>query len=247
MSGDLIQAGMLVALPAALVAGLAGSGHCLAMCGGMAGLLSAKTPNDVRPVRRTLAYNTGRVASYAIAGFAAGLLGHAVGAAAGLGVAAGHLRVISGALIVLAGLYLATGSRLFAPFEKLGAHVWRRISPLAARQLRRDGHLATFSLGMLWGWLPCGLTWSMLAVAAASANALHGAAIMMLFGLGTLPAMLAVGLAGIRLRGLFARTAVRRGAAAFLIAAGVWTAAFPLVTMQQGPTGEHVHHAPRGQ
>lgn len=221
--------GLLAALASALLAGFAGSGHCLAMCGGMAGLLSARRDANGKPVRRTATYNAGRIASYALAGSIAGALGQSVGIAAGLDVAAGHLRLLTGAIIVLAGLYLLTGKKFFAPFEKLGERAWNALSPLAVRQLKRDGTFATFSLGMLWGWLPCGLTWSMLAIAAASASPLSGCAIMFAFGLGTLPAMLAAGLAGFRLRGLLNRVPVRRAAAVILIATGVWTAVFPLV------------------
>ncbi|HLU62875.1 MAG TPA: sulfite exporter TauE/SafE family protein [Gammaproteobacteria bacterium] len=234
-----------LALAAALVAGLAGSGHCLAMCGGMAGLLAGRRSADGRPLRRTLAYNLGRVFTYSLGGFLAGLLGHAVGAASGLGVAAGHLRILSGFIIVLAGLYLLTGRRVFAPFEKLGEKTWSRIAPLAVRQLQKDGMFATTVLGMLWGWLPCGMTWSMLAVAAASASPLQGAAIMAAFGLGTLPAMLAAGLAGMGLRGLMNRRAWRQGAAVLLIAAGVWTAAMPVAQLLPGDGAQHAagHHA----
>lgn len=230
----MFESALLIAATSALLAGFAGSGHCVAMCGGMAGLLASRKNASGKPVRLTLTYNAGRIASYTLAGLIAGGLGQAFGAATGLGVAAGHLRIISGAIIILAGLYLLTGSRLFAPFEKLGERVWRKLSPFAVKQLQRDGSTAVFTLGMLWGWLPCGLTWSMLAIAAASASALHGASIMLAFGIGTLPAMLAVGLAGFKLRGLLNRTSFRRTAAVFLITAGVWTVAFPIV-------GQHLH------
>lgn len=227
---------LLLAASSALLAGLAGSGHCFAMCGGMAGLLTARTTRAGKPLRRTLIYNLGRIGSYTLGGLLAGLLGYGIGMAAGLGVAAGQLRIVSGIIIVMAGLYLLTGLRWFAPFERIGERLWQKISPHATRQLRREGHAAEFTLGMLWGWLPCGLTWSMLAIAAASGTAASGGIIMLAFGIGTLPAMLAVGLAGFRLRSLLNNIAVRRSVAVMLIAAGAWTMAFPMFA--------HSHAAP---
>ena len=233
---------LAIAMLSALLAGIAGSGHCLAMCGGMAGLLSARTVGSGRPARRTVSYNLGRVSSYALGGLLAGGLGYSVGIATGLDAAAGQLRVISGAIIVLAGLYLLTGMQILALFDRLGERAWRRISPLAAHQLRNGASGSGFVLGMLWGWLPCGMTWSMLAVAAASGNPLTGAAVMLAFGAGTLPAMLAVGLAGFRLRGLLNRVAMRRAAAVVLIVAGTWTIVFPLTIAHGEPTPNHVTH-----
>lgn len=228
-------------LLAALLAGLAGSAHCLAMCGGMAGLLAAHSDDSGRPLRRTLAYNLGRIASYTLGGLVAGLLGAVIGSTAGFVTATGYVRAISGTLIVLAGLYLLTGKRFFAPFERLGDRAWQRIAPLAVRQLRAGG--GAFVLGMLWGWLPCGMTWSMLAVAAATFAPLQGASIMLAFGVGTLPALLAAGLAGLRLRGLFERLALRRAAGMILLVAGLWTAVVPLsMPAQDGKAGVRATH-----
>lgn len=240
----IMESALLVAVTSALLAGFAGSGHCVAMCGGMAGLLASRKDASGKPVRLTLTYNAGRIASYTLAGLIAGSIGQAFGAATGLGAAAGHLRIISGAIIILAGLYLLTGSRIFAPFERLGERVWKRLSPYAVKQLRRDGSSAVFTLGMLWGWLPCGLTWSMLAISASSASAVHGASIMLAFGIGTLPALLAMGLAGFRLRGLLNRTSFRRTAAVLLVVAGAWTAAFPVIGQHPpgAESGTHSHH-----
>lgn len=237
-----METGILVAALTALVAGLAGSGHCMAMCGGMAGLLAARRDTAGKPLRRTLTYNAGRITSYSIGGLLAGGLGQAIGIASGLDIAAGHLRVVSGAIIVLAGLYLLTGSRLFTPFEKLGERAWRAVSPLAVRQLKSNGSGAVFTLGMLWGWLPCGLTWSMLAIAAGTANAMQGGAIMLAFGLGTLPALIATGLAGLRIRNALHRAPVRRLAAIALIVAGMWTAAFPVMALTGQTSMPHEAH-----
>src|SRR5690606_14291036 len=114
----------------------------------------------------------------------------------------------------------------------------------ALRQLQRDGTGGTFALGMAWGWLPCGMSWSMLAAAAASGDAFTGGTMLFAFGLGTLPALLAAGLAGLRLRALLGRIAVRRAAAVVLIVAGAWTTSFPLLAAStaQHAAAQGSHH-----
>lgn len=236
---------------AAVIAGLAGSGHCLAMCGGMASLHSAR--HNARPLLDTLLYNSGRLVSYSTGGLLVAGLGEVAGLREGLAILGVNLRIIAGGIIVLAGLYLLTGKQLFAPFEKIGARFWQLILPLAGKALRSDGRASLLGLGLLWGWLPCGLVYSMLALAASSADAVQGMTIMFGFGLGTLPAMVATGLAGLKLKGLLNRKGVRRFAAGFLIVAGVWTAMFPLLGShagQHGPNKENGHESqvmPQGE
>ena len=232
---------------AAIIAGLAGSGHCLAMCGGMASLHAAR--RNARPLLDTLLYNTGRVISYSVGGLLVAGVGEAAGLREGLAILGVNLRIIAGGIIVLAGLYLLTGKQLFAPFERIGAGFWRFISPLAGKALRGEGRASLLGLGLLWGWLPCGLVYSMLALAASSADAMQGMLIMSGFGLGTLPAMMATGIAGLKLKGLLNRKGVRRFAAGFLILAGIWTAMFPLAGSHASHQDhEHkVHSAPKAE
>lgn len=210
---------------AAFVAGLAGSGHCLTMCGGMASLLAARQHN-ARPVRLAFTYNLGRILSYSIAGAIVGLLGRLLVLGSGMQAVAGHLRLVTGIIIMFAGLTLLFGNRLFKPFEAIGSAFWKRIAPLAVSSLKneQDGSLGVFWLGMLWGWLPCGMTYAMLATASVTADPLHAAGLMAAFGLGTLPSMLGTGLAGLKLREYLVRNNVRRFAGALMIAIGIWTA-----------------------
>ena len=211
-------------LLAALLAGLAGSGHCVAMCGGMASLLAARQHRG-RPVRQALTYNLGRVTSYTIAGLVVGLLGKTLVLGSGLQVVAGQLRLVTGLLIAIAGLTLVFGNRLFTPFEKIGSLFWKKISPHAVRRLAGEpGAGNIFMLGLLWGWLPCGMTYAMLATAAITASPLHAAGLMAAFGLGTLPAMIGTGLAGMKLRGLLGNNNVKRAAGAAMVIIGIWTA-----------------------
>jgi sulfite exporter TauE/SafE len=219
-----------VGLGAALVAGLAGSGHCLAMCGGVAGALAmrgnaAGTGVGTR-VAHAVVYNVSRVASYAVAGALAGLLGRALLAAIDVASLAVALRVVAGTVMIAAAGRLLFGWRLLDPLEAAGARLWRRVAPWASVRARSSGSLGgAVALGFAWGWLPCGLTYSMLLLAATTASASTGALVMAAFGLGTLPAMVSTTLAFDRAaRLLSTKATLRTVAGALLLAFGAWTA-----------------------
>lgn len=228
-----VEAGLF----AALLAGLVGSVHCLGMCGGIAAALGMAGGGRAS---FAIAYSAGRIASYAVAGAIAGAIGAGLAGAAGLGP---WLRLVMGLVLVLLGLQIAINLRLLAPLEAAGARLWRRLAPLARRFVPPRHAGQALALGALWGWLPCGLVYGMLAAAAASGTAGHGALFMAVFGLGTAPAM--VGLAWAGGRGGQWLTARRRRALGWLLVAfGAWTAATPLMHMTRG----HDHHAmPAGQ
>ena len=78
--------------------------------------------------------------------------------------------------------------------ESIGKHLWSRISPFAKHVLPVNSKTKAFGLGALWGWLPCGLVYSTLTWSMASGSLFNGAAIMLFFGLGTLPALLTISL-----------------------------------------------------
>ncbi|MBX3023917.1 sulfite exporter TauE/SafE family protein [bacterium] len=204
--------------------GLLGSAHCVAMCGGIAGAL-ALAPGARRAApaaARQVAYNLGRVVSYATAGALAGGFGVALARLFGdSGVIA--LRAAAALLLLALGLYLAGWSSGLARLERQGARVWRHIAPLAARLRPGRSLPGALALGMLWGWLPCGLVYSALALAATSGDWRQGALLMTGFGLGTLPAMVATGLLAGRVGGLARAAAPRRVAGAMLIAFALWT------------------------
>jgi hypothetical protein len=109
--------------------------------------------------------------------------------------------------------------------EILGGSLWRRIAPLARKARESESPLAALAFGALWGWLPCGLVYSALAVAAASGSGTGGALAMAGFGLGTLPATLAIGLFAGRGASLLRTHAARQAAGAMVIAFGIWTLA----------------------
>jgi sulfite exporter TauE/SafE len=240
-----------VAMSAALVAGLIGSAHCFGMCGGIAGAMGmAAAQNGVRGGRLGLhatLYNVGRITSYVVAGVIVGLLGSALGDMIDLPSWSLWLRGITGLVLVLLGLQIAFGWRLLTFLERGGARLWRRLSPLAGRLLGKRGAINAIGLGMLWGWLPCGLSYSMLLVAATTGSAVGGGAIMLAFGLGTLPSMIGASYAGGRIGGLPGGRRTRVIAGLLIALMGIWTAAVPMRHIGGGHDGhdsmQHEHHA----
>lgn len=225
-----------IALLTLFLAGLLGSTHCVVMCGGLAAALGAGSSRDGRT---SILYQAGRVASYATAGAIAGVVG--AGGARLLSVHAGdYLRIGTAAIVVLIGLRLALGGRIEMAWmrwpERLGARLWRALAPLTRLSMQPSA-LRPLLVGMLWGWLPCGLVYSALLASMVSGSAGHGALSMAAFGLGTLPAMLGLGLAGNHLpspSGPFARLL-----GAGIVACGLWTAALPISAL--AGHAPHVH------
>ena len=241
-----------VAMSAALVAGLIGSAHCFGMCGGIAGAMGmAAAQNGVRGGRLGLQatlYNVGRITSYVVAGVIVGLLGSALGDMIDLPSWSLWLRGITGLVLVLLGLQIAFGWRLLTFLERGGARLWRRLSPLAGRLLGKRSAINALGLGMLWGWLPCGLSYSMLLIAATTGTAVGGGAIMLAFGLGTLPSMIGASYAGGRIGGLPGGRRTRVIAGLLIALMGIWTAAVPMRHIGSGGhdghgSMQHEHHA----
>lgn len=221
----------------AFLIGLMGGVHCVGMCGGIVGALAAQTPMRRRAWGLHLAYNGGRITSYAVAGAAMGLIG-------GAGLMFNQvlpvqmlLYVAANVVLIGLGLYLAgLGDRL-ARVEVLGAWLWRRLQPVGARFLPVDNTAKAFALGTLWGWLPCGLVYSMLAAALAAGGAMRGAAVMLAFGLGTLPNLLLAGMAFKRLRDITSNRYVR------LLTGGL-VAGFGIAGLAKTThLAEHIRHA----
>jgi len=196
-----------IGLPAVFLVGLLGAGHCAGMCGGIVGALSAQ-PGGAR-ISMHLAYSTGRIASYAAAGAIAGMVG-------GLGLMLSQalpvqlaLYVAANVMLVLLGLYLAGVSSLLTRLEPAGRTLWRRLQPLGRRLFPVDSAPKALAVGALWGWVPCGLVYAVLASALFAGSPAKGAALMAAFGLGTLPTLLVAGLL-IRRAGAFLRAKTLR-------------------------------------
>lgn len=208
-------------LASALILGLLGGGHCLGMCGGLMGALTLAIPAEQsgRRVRLLLAYNLGRICSYACAGLLLGLAGWALASNPGAMV----LRVVAALLLIAMGLYLGGWWSGLVHIERLGRGLWRHIQPLAIRVLPVSSVPRALLLGALWGWLPCGLVYSTLLWAASQGDAGHSALLMLAFGLGTWPVLLATGLAAERTRQLLRQRGVRAAGGVLVILFGLWT------------------------
>ncbi len=214
----------LLTLLAALLTGLLGGVHCAAMCGGIATGLAATAPRGGLPW--ALALNGGRVLGYTLAGVIVGAFGGGLLALSRLDGLATALRVAMGGVLVLAGLRLLWPHR-FGFVNRGGAVAWRWLRPLQGKVVPASGPLRPWVMGAFWGWLPCGLSTTVLAAAWLEASALHGGLLMLAFGIGTLATMVPVTWSGTRLGGLLAKRGWRVAAAGVVMLAGLFTLAGP--------------------
>ncbi|HBK55560.1 MAG TPA: sulfite exporter TauE/SafE family protein [Xanthomonadales bacterium] len=216
----------LLTLSAALLAGVMGGVHCAAMCGGVAaGIAAGSVPNP--PLRIALLANLGRIIGYSLAGAVVGGFGAGLLALFRIEGLALGLRMAVGIVLILAAIRLLDSRGRLAFLAAPGALLWRTMAPLHRRLLPARTPARVFALGLLWGWLPCGLSATLLTAAWFSAEALSGAAIMAAFGLGTLPIMLPLTWSGARLATWLARRAFRVTAAAAIAGAGLLTLTAP--------------------
>ena len=221
--------------------GLAGSVHCIGMCGGIVGALSGALGGT--GVRRTipivpaasamaattaldgavrvLAYNAGRIASYMVAGAIAGGLANGAGTLALAARWQGVAYLLANAMLAALGLYLMNAWHGLARLETAGNVLWRRLLPALRYLLPADTLPKSFALGALWGWVPCGMVYSVLLTALLAGSATGGAAAMLAFGAGTLPMLLALGMAGAGLRQALQHPAVRAGCGMLVLGFGV--------------------------
>lgn len=190
-------------------AGLAGgAGHCVAMCGPVVAALGLAAPagqGTLAAVARTLPYHLGRVTTYALLGAVMGLTGAFVNVAGRLAGFSDAVAVAAGALMILLGVG-ATG--VAAPLERFTGRASTRLTALA-RSLLAGGAGGLYPLGLVLGFLPCGLSWTAFLGAAATGGPVPGLLAALAFGLGTVPGLLAAGLLaaafGQRARGILRR------------------------------------------
>jgi sulfite exporter TauE/SafE len=207
-----------------LILGLVSSVHCAGMCGGIVVAFSSATPLLPRRalLTRQVAFNAGRLSTY-------GSLGALCGALGSLGAFAAEalsiqvaLYVVANATLVLVGLHIAGLGGPLARLEAFGASLWRRLQPLTSRLLPGGTLPRAYAAGLLWGTLPCGLVYGALAISVFSGGASEGALGMLAFGAGTLPALMAAGLAATRVRSWFGRRPVRTAAGGLVLAFGAY-------------------------
>ncbi len=204
---------------ALFLVGLLGGTHCVGMCGGIVGALSLGAPARWS---MHLAYNAGRIISYAAAGALAGALGAASLSLDGQAPVRLTLYLLANLMLVALGLYLLGVTRALAFTERAGQHLWRLIQPLTRRFLPARTIAQAFPLGLLWGWLPCGLVYSALATALSAGSSERGALLMLAFGLGTLPNLLLAGILLARLNEFVRRPVVRIASGLLVLGFGIY-------------------------
>ncbi len=151
-----------------------------------------------RPLWPTqLAYNAGRISSYAAAGALAGAAGSLGWVVSRMLPAQQFAFVLTNLMLILIGVSLLGGARVTLAIERLGQRslggIWQRLRPAAARALRAPDLPRAYAAGLLWGWVPCGMVYTALLTALVTGNPLHGALLMLAFGAGTLPNLLGLG------------------------------------------------------
>ncbi len=223
-------------LSTAFLAGLLGSGHCFGMCGGIAAGLGAMSQG--RAVVPALQFNLARLASYAILGLLAATV---LSGVSGLVPIGRWLRVLTAVMILLIGLKFLFNFRGIEFIERGGAGLWKKILPFAMKAGSRQDALGRLLLGVCWGFIPCGLVYSVLMTAASTANPLGGALTMLAFGVGTLPAMLGLTAAAPALASFLEDRTVRRLIGFALVVLAIWTILMMWGSMTQSAMN-HAHH-----
>ena len=199
-----------LSLASAFLVGLLGGGHCAGMCGGIVGAVSLSLPGSRPRIGFLLAYNLGRITSYGIAGLLAGAVGASSFFLDHVLPVERVLYALASVMLILLGLYLAGIWRGVVVLETAGGKLWRHVQPWSKRFLPVRTLPQALALGGIWGWLPCGLVYSIVVAALATGSPGRGAALMLAFGLGTLPALLAMGMAAVRIRSVLQNVWIRR-------------------------------------
>lgn len=204
---------------ALFLVGLLGGAHCVGMCGGIVGALVMGAPARWSML---LAYNAGRILSYGVAGAIAGALGAASLGLEGQVPARLILYLLANVMLIALGFYLLGVTQALAFTERAGQKLWRFLQPLTRRFLPARTVGQAFPLGLLWGWLPCGLVYSALASALSAGSAQRGALLMLAFGLGTLPNLLLAGILLARLNEFVRRPVVRMVSGLLVLGFGLY-------------------------
>lgn len=225
---------------AGLLLGLAGSVHCVAMCGGVASALDRIGPQDGHRLRMHLLYALGRVGTYTAIGAVVGFAGASIVQL----VTPAHMPKVQlatryglGLILIAFGAGLA-GFPFLRGVERLGHGIWKRLQPMARPLMGLPTPLRTLGLGALWGFIPCGMVYGALAVASVTGSVANAAIFMAAFGLGTVPAVLSTGAVAAGFWKRIGRENLRRVSAIAVALCGVWVIVGPMLLK----TSEHAHH-----
>jgi len=210
-----------LSLISAFLVGLLGGGHCVGMCGGIVGAVSMHLPHSKSKVPFLLSYNAGRILSYTLAGGIAGLVGASSFFLQHVLPIQHVLYGISSLMLIALGLYLAGIWHGATYLEGAGKRIWKTLQPYSKRYIPVQNIKQAFFLGSLWGWLPCGLVYSVLIAAIATGSAINGGLLMLAFGLGTLPTLLTMGMGAVSLKTVLQNIWVRRASGLLVLGFGL--------------------------
>jgi sulfite exporter TauE/SafE len=213
---------------AAFVVGLLGGVHCLGMCGGIVAALSLGMQTDPAAPRRQwrlqFGYNLGRITSYTVAGGIVGLLGMLALGLTGMQQARIVFQLVAALVMLALGLYLGGWWMGLTHIERAGSRWWKMIEPLGRRLIPVRTFGGAAMVGAIWGWLPCGLIYSVLIWALAAGDPLRGALLLLSFGLGTLPNLMLMGLFATSMSRFTRDPRIRKLAGLSVIMLGLWQA-----------------------
>lgn len=223
--------------------GLISTLHCWGMCGPIITAFSLGLPDQNAPLGRIVLFNAGRITSYVIAGLIVGFVG--AGLFQLLQAIHGQLvlQLLAAAVLVAIGLHVGGWFPQFRRIETIGQVVWKRLQPLTRQLLPVDNPAKAWTAGLIWGWLPCGLVYSMLLWNLANAQPLTSALNMLGFGLGTLPGMVAAGYMAQKTGEWMKHKQLRQVLGLLVVGAGIISAWVAV----QHPMADHSHHQPAAE
>lgn len=202
--------------------GFFGGTHCVGMCGGLSSAFALQLPPHLNRIGLIVLLNLGRISSYVVIGLLVGLVGQVGISLDDTRAVQNGLYIAANGLLLLLGLYLAGISTAATKIEGIGKPIWKRLNPLLNKLLPIKSVSACFGVGVLWGWLPCGLVYSASLYALGSGNALHGGLYMLAFALGTLPNLLAMGIFAAQLKTFLQKRMVRLCAGLLVAGWAIW-------------------------
>lgn len=237
---------------AAFLMGLFSTVHCVGMCGGIMGVMALNVPKGAAaPASQRfaflLAYNVGRISTYALMGALAAGFAQAFSSWASPSYGHTVLALVAAAWMLAMGLYVAGWWPGFAKVERIGQPIWRYLAPLGRRFLPPRNTAQALMMGGIWGWLPCGMVYAVLALATASGDYRAGFVFMLSFGLGTLPGVMSAGMAVGFSAAHLQRPQIRKLAGVLMMVLALATLLFPVLYTghaehQNTGGGEHKHH-----
>jgi sulfite exporter TauE/SafE len=240
-----------ISISLAFLLGISSSFHCIGMCGGIISALSLSLPAETRgqPIRLfglICAYNFGRITSYTIAGGLAGYLVYLSPVSSMTSAAYLAFQILATGFLIALGLHIAGWLPQMKKIEMIGLLLWKYLQPLGRRFIPANTIPRSLMIGLIWGWLPCGLVYSVLLWTLSSADPIKGASYMFMFGLGTLPSMIITALFSDSIIRASSFTKLRKFAGVLIIMLGLTTAYIQFGLMDHSTESSdargHSHH-----